>query len=58
VDVWLTVVCTTTLQEFIRIEMQPLGLTAFLFVVGKSDVSFEIDHKEIEVGNVWFSFIV
>jgi hypothetical protein len=49
VDIYLTVVCTTTLQDFIRVEMQPMALCAFLIVAGKSDVSFEIDHKEIEV---------
>jgi tRNA A-37 threonylcarbamoyl transferase component Bud32 len=47
-DVFLTFVCTTTLQEAIRVEMEPLGLTLFLWVMAQSSVSFELDAKEIE----------
>ncbi len=49
-DVYLTFVCTTTLQEVVRVQMEPLGLTVFLWVVAQSSLSFELDAKEIEIG--------
>ena len=49
VSISVSFLCTTTLQKYVRLELQPLGVNAFVWLTGQSDVSFELDANEIEV---------
>jgi hypothetical protein len=50
VEVCITFFCTTTLQDYVCIQMQPLGVNLFVFLSAQSDMSFELDAKEIVIG--------
>jgi hypothetical protein len=45
-------IATATIQQPIHIVMQPRNISMFLFCVGNSDVSYELDAREVELGAV------
>jgi hypothetical protein len=50
-EVVVTFMCTTVLQEPLRISVQPGDRSFFVWIDAESEVSFELDEKEVVIGD-------